>query len=87
MSSSTTEGPTAAVLTISDSSFRGEREDVSGPAVANLLREHRFEVVARHSGLGTAANLRMLMRRETGITPSAYKERFGPEISRPSMDG
>ena len=49
--------------------------------------EHRFEVVARHSGLGTAANLRMLMRRETGITPSAYKERFGPEISCPSMDG
>ncbi|MFE0520936.1 GlxA family transcriptional regulator [Streptomyces sp. NPDC058954] len=49
--------------------------------------EHRFEVVARHSGLGTAANLRMLMRRETGITPSAYKERFGPDVSRPSMDG
>ncbi|TQJ85445.1 GlxA family transcriptional regulator [Streptomyces sp. SLBN-31] len=49
--------------------------------------EHRFEVVARHSGLGTAANLRMLMRRETGITPSAYKERFGPEISGPSMHG
>ncbi|MCX5206398.1 helix-turn-helix domain-containing protein [Streptomyces sp. NBC_00237] len=40
--------------------------------------ESRFEVVARHSGLGTAANLRLLMRRETGITPSAYKGRFGP---------
>ncbi|BAU81044.1 araC family transcriptional regulator [Streptomyces laurentii] len=41
--------------------------------------ESRFEVVARRSGLGTAANLRTLMRRETGITPSAYKRRFGPE--------
>jgi transcriptional regulator GlxA family with amidase domain len=41
--------------------------------------ESRFEVVARRSGLGTAANLRTLMRRETGITPSAYRRRFGPE--------
>ncbi|MEU2250604.1 helix-turn-helix domain-containing protein [Streptomyces sp. NPDC019224] len=43
--------------------------------------EARFEVVARRSGLGTAANLRALMRRETGITPSAYKRRFGPEAN------
>ncbi|MFD7866250.1 GlxA family transcriptional regulator [Streptomyces sp. NPDC059783] len=41
--------------------------------------ESRFEVVARRSGLGTAANLRTLMRRETGITPSAYRRRFGTE--------
>ncbi|MEU3315704.1 helix-turn-helix domain-containing protein [Streptomyces sp. NPDC006662] len=43
--------------------------------------ESRFEVVARRSGLGTAANLRTLMRRATGITPSAYKRRFGPEAN------
>ncbi|MBZ6113545.1 MULTISPECIES: GlxA family transcriptional regulator [Streptomyces] len=43
--------------------------------------ESRFEVVARRSGLGTAANLRTLMRRETGITPSAYRRRFGPEAN------
>ncbi|MFE7569475.1 helix-turn-helix domain-containing protein, partial [Streptomyces sp. NPDC057539] len=43
--------------------------------------EPRFEVVARRSGLGTATNLRTLMRRETGITPSAYKHRFGPEVN------
>ena len=43
--------------------------------------ESRFEVVARQSGLGTAANLRTLMRRETGITPSAYRRRFGPEAN------
>ncbi|WP_299539108.1 helix-turn-helix domain-containing protein [uncultured Streptomyces sp.] len=39
--------------------------------------ESRFEVVARRSGIGTAAHLRTLMRRGTGITPSAYKRRFG----------
>ncbi|MCZ4125706.1 GlxA family transcriptional regulator [Streptomyces sp. H39-S7] len=43
--------------------------------------ESRFEMVARRSGLGTAANLRTLMRRETGITPSAYRRRFGPEVN------
>ncbi|MDI3344099.1 helix-turn-helix domain-containing protein [Streptomyces sp. AJ-1] len=40
--------------------------------------ESRFEVVAWRSGIGTAAHLRTLMRRETGITPSAYRSRFGP---------
>ncbi|WP_372409789.1 GlxA family transcriptional regulator [Streptomyces luteireticuli] len=40
--------------------------------------ESRFDLVARRSGLGTAANLRALMRRETGLTPSAYRGRFGP---------
>ncbi|GGQ18712.1 GlxA family transcriptional regulator [Streptomyces roseolilacinus] len=43
--------------------------------------EARFEVVARRSGLGTAANLRTLMRRETGLAPSAYRRRFGPEAA------
>ncbi|MFJ8043716.1 helix-turn-helix domain-containing protein [Kitasatospora sp. NPDC096147] len=43
--------------------------------------ETRFEVVARRSGLGTAANLRTQMRRATGITPSAYKHRFGPKAN------
>ncbi|MFC8718208.1 GlxA family transcriptional regulator [Kitasatospora sp. NPDC057198] len=40
--------------------------------------ESRLAVVARLSGLGTATNLRALMRRETGVTPSAYRRRFGP---------
>jgi molybdopterin adenylyltransferase len=49
MSSSTTErrAPTAAVVTVSDSSSRGQREDRSGPAVTELLRKLRFEVVVR----------------------------------------
>lgn len=47
MSSSTPERLTAAVVTISDSSSRGEREDLSGPAVAALLEKKQFQVVAR----------------------------------------
>ena len=36
---------TAAVLTISDSSARGERADRSGPATAELLRQEGFDVI------------------------------------------
>ena len=46
MSSSTPEAPTAAVLTVSDSSSRGERVDLSGPAVAEILRKRNFSVTA-----------------------------------------
>nr|WP_233518550.1 helix-turn-helix domain-containing protein [Streptomyces corynorhini] len=45
--------------------------------------ESRFDVVARRSGLGTAAHLRTLMRRHTGLTPSAYRLRFGPDRDGP----
>jgi AraC family transcriptional activator FtrA len=38
--------------------------------------ERRVDVVARDSGLGTATNLRFLMRRELGLTPSEYRRRF-----------
>lgn len=46
MSSSTPE-LTAAVLTVSDSSSRGERADLGGPLVAAALEERKFRVVAR----------------------------------------
>jgi len=35
---------TAAVLTVSDTCSWGERADASGPATAELLRQHGFEV-------------------------------------------
>src|ERR1700722_403542 len=41
------ENPTAAVVTVSDSCARGERVDLSGPAVAELLLKSGFEVVRR----------------------------------------
>jgi molybdenum cofactor synthesis domain-containing protein len=37
---------TAAVLTVSDSCSRGEKVDISGPAVAAALGRHNFQVVA-----------------------------------------
>jgi molybdopterin adenylyltransferase len=46
MSSSTPDGLTAAVLTVSDSSSRGERADLSGPAVAEILQRAGFAVTA-----------------------------------------
>ncbi|HEX2600455.1 MAG TPA: MogA/MoaB family molybdenum cofactor biosynthesis protein [Terriglobales bacterium] len=46
MFSSTPEVLTAAVLTVSDSSSRGEREDVSGPALVAVLQKRNFKVVA-----------------------------------------
>jgi molybdenum cofactor synthesis domain-containing protein len=38
---------TAAVITVSDRSHRGERQDLSGPAVAELLREAGFDVIGQ----------------------------------------
>jgi molybdenum cofactor synthesis domain-containing protein len=45
MSSSTPDTFRAAVLTVSDSCARGERSDLSGPAVSRALQEHHFAVV------------------------------------------
>lgn len=38
---------TAAVVTVSDSSSRGERADLGGPAVASALENKKFRVVTR----------------------------------------
>ena len=43
----TAERMTAAVLTVSDSCSRGERVDLSGPAVAEALLRRNFQVVLR----------------------------------------
>jgi molybdenum cofactor synthesis domain-containing protein len=45
MSSSTPDTFRAAVLTVSDSCARGERNDASGPAVAKALQEHQFTII------------------------------------------
>ena len=37
----------AAVLTVSDSCSRGEKKDLSGPAVAKALGRRNFQVVVR----------------------------------------
>lgn len=38
---------TGAILTVSDSAARGEREDLSGPAVTAVLQQRGFEVTAQ----------------------------------------
>jgi len=45
MSSSIPEPLTAAVLTVSDSSARGDRKDISGPALADTLKRKQFSIV------------------------------------------
>jgi molybdopterin adenylyltransferase len=47
MSSSTRERIAAAVLTVSDSCSRGEKADLSGPAVAEALERRKFRVAVR----------------------------------------
>ncbi len=47
MSSSTPELIPAAVLTVSDSCARGEKADLSGPAVVAALEKRGFQVVRR----------------------------------------
>jgi molybdenum cofactor synthesis domain-containing protein len=47
MSSSTPEPIAAAVLTVSDSCWRGQKSDLSGPAVAEFLEQHTFQVLGR----------------------------------------
>jgi len=36
---------TAAVITVSDKGFRGEREDTSGPNLVSILKDRGFDVV------------------------------------------
>ncbi|WP_433729209.1 GlxA family transcriptional regulator [Actinoplanes sp. CA-051413] len=44
--------------------------------------DERFDVVARRSGLGSAANLRGLLKRHVGLSPADYRRRFAaPETS------
>ncbi|HTZ98491.1 MAG TPA: MogA/MoaB family molybdenum cofactor biosynthesis protein [Terriglobales bacterium] len=45
MSSSTPDNLTAAVITVSDSCARGEREDLSGPAVSQVLQAQTFSIL------------------------------------------
>ena len=47
MSSSTCERVPAAVLTVSDTCSRGEKTDLSGPAVAEALERRNFSVSVR----------------------------------------
>ena len=49
--------------------------------------ETRLDLVAHRTGLGTSAHLRTLMRRHTGLTPSAYRRRFGEQPRAAAVRG
>jgi AraC family transcriptional activator FtrA len=60
----------------------GERVDLA----RRLLEEGDLglDAVAHRSGLGTAANLRALMKRHTGLSPTEYRARFARAEPRAS---
>ena len=47
--SSSSKYTRAAVLTVSDSCSRGEKKDLSGPAVVKALEARNFQVIARYT--------------------------------------
>jgi len=93
MSSSTPE-LTAAVVTVSDSSSRGERSDLGGPAVADVLEKKNFRVVSREIVPDEEAAIREILVRlsaqvrfvvTTGGTGIAKRD-VTPEATRAVCD-
>ena len=93
MSSSTPE-LTAAVVTVSDSSSRGERPDLGGPAVAAALEKKKFKVVAQEIVADDQAAIREVLIRlsslarfvvTTGGTGIAQRD-VTPEATRAVCD-
>ena len=73
MSSSKTEPLTAAVLTVSDSSARGERADLSGPAVAEILKRKNFAVVATEIVTDDQQNIQQAIIRLAASRPNCVE--------------
>jgi molybdopterin adenylyltransferase len=61
----TSDALTAAVVTVSDSCARGDRVDLSGPAVAQVLQKLRFQVAAREVVPDDSIQIQELLTRLT----------------------
>jgi molybdopterin adenylyltransferase len=66
MSSSILDALSTAVLTISDSCASGEREDISGPAVAEFLRDRDFVIVGTEIIPDESSQIQPAIRRWAG---------------------
>ena len=64
--SQTSAALTAAVVTVSDSCARGDRVDLSGPAVAQVLQNLRFQVAAREGVPDDSIQIQNLLIRLAG---------------------
>jgi molybdenum cofactor synthesis domain-containing protein len=62
----TSDALTAAVVTVSDSCARGDRVDLSGPAVAEVLQKLRFQVAAREVVPDDSIQIQNLLTRLAG---------------------
>jgi molybdopterin adenylyltransferase len=58
---------TAAVITVSDRSHRGERQDLSGPAVAELLREAGFDIIGEEIVPDVQEAICIALERQAGV--------------------
>lgn len=81
----------AAVITVSDSCYRGERADESGPALARMLVEAGFEVVLERVTADDVEGIRAVLREglavarlvvTTGGTGISERD-VTPEATRP----
>ena len=71
---------TAKVITVSDRSFRGEREDLSGPAVKNLLERAGYAVGAVEVLPGEQPRIGFAPRDVTPEATIKVCEKFAPGI-------
>jgi len=63
MTAASSQQLTAAVITVSDSCSRGERKDLSGPAVAQALVEAGYQIVLRETVPDCIGDIVVALRR------------------------
>mgnify|MGYP000235183097 CR=1 FL=1 len=54
-----------AIITSSDTGYRGEREDLSGPAIREIVEKNGYEVVSED-----------ILQRHSGTDPDNRRNRF-----------